>query len=120
VESAQNYIQAQPIVGADETGFKQGNSDGQNGKNQKAWLWVAVTPLAIRPAVLWRRVSFGSQSQAGSVFVARMLTVVTSLRSQNRNVLEFMTTAVRASREGTLPPSLLPQPSQSYPSDALF
>ena len=275
VSSAQNYIQAQPIVGADETGFKQGNSDGQNGKNQKAWLWVAVTPLvtffcvllsrsaeaakqllgnnfagylncdrygaynwlsigqkqfcwahlkreftkiaersgvcgqlgiallvqekklfelwyrvrdgtlerisfkeevepiraaiknllqqgadyqigarektplaktvrtcrqllkaepalwlfvtvegleptnnaaerAIRPAVLWRRVSFGSQSQAGSVFVARMLTVVTSLRSQSRNVLEFMTTAVRASREGTLPPSLLPQPSQSY------
>ncbi len=73
---------------------------------------------AIRPAVLWRRTSFGSQSEAGSVFVARMLTVVTSLRSQNRNVLEFMTEAVRASREGTLPPSLLPQPSQSYPSNS--
>jgi len=29
---------------------------------------------AIRPAVLWRRTSFGSQSEAGSVFVARMLT----------------------------------------------
>ncbi len=86
------------------------------------WLFVTVEGLeptnnaaerAIRPAVLWRRTSFGSQSQAGSVFVARMLTVVTSLRSQNRNVLEFMTQAVRASRQGTLPPSLLPQPSQS-------
>jgi len=64
------------------------------------WLFVTVEGLeptnnaaerAIRPAVLWRRTSFGSQSQAGSVFVARMLTVVTSLRSQNRNVLEFMT-----------------------------
>ncbi len=92
------------------------------------WLFVTVVGLeptnnaterAIRPAVLWRRTSFGSQSEAGSVFVARMLTVVTSLRSQNRNVLEFMTAAVRASREGTLPPSLLPQPSQSYPSDSL-
>ena len=91
------------------------------------WLFVKVEGLsptnnaaerAIRPAVLWRRTSFGSQSSAGSVFVARMLTVVTSLRSQNRNVLEFMTEAVRASREGTLPPSLLPQPSQSHLSDS--
>ncbi len=65
--------------------------------------------------------------EAGSVFVARMLTVVTSLRSQNRNVLEFMTEAVRASREDTfrasredtLPPSLLPQYSQSHPSDSI-
>jgi len=93
------------------------------------WLFATIEGLeptnnaaerAIRPAVLWRRTSFGSQSEAGSVFVARMLTVVTSLRSQNRNVLEFMTQAVRASRQDTLPPSLLPQPSQSYPSDALF
>jgi hypothetical protein len=47
--------------------------------------------------------------EAGSIFVARMLTVVTSLRSQNRNVLEFMTEAVQASRQGSPPPSLLPQ-----------
>ena len=59
-----------------------------------------------------RRTSFGSQSEAGSVFVARMLTVVTSLRSQERNVLEFMTAAVRASREGTLPPGAA-SPTQS-------
>ncbi|TRV19471.1 MAG: hypothetical protein EWV88_18720 [Microcystis wesenbergii Mw_MB_S_20031200_S109D] len=64
------------------------------------WLFVTGSRLeptnnaaerAIRPAVLWRRTSFGSQSEAGTVFVARMLTVVTSRRSQNRNVLEFMT-----------------------------
>ncbi len=86
------------------------------------WLFVTVSGLsptnnaaerAIRPAVLWRRTSFGSQSEAGSVFVARMLTVVTSLRSQNRNVLEFMTEAIRASRLGDRSPSLLPQPSQA-------
>jgi hypothetical protein len=86
------------------------------------WLFVSVVGLeptnnaaerAIRPAVLWRRTSFGSQSEAGSVFVARMLTVVTSLRSQNRNVLEFMTEAIRASRQGCCSPSLLPQPSQA-------
>ena len=63
----------------------------------------------IRPAVLWRKNSFGSQSEEGSFFVARMLTVVTSLRSQNRNVLDFMTDAIRANCKGTTPPSLLPQ-----------
>ena len=86
------------------------------------WLFVMVegleptnnaTERAIRPAVLWRRTSFGSQSEAGSVFVARMLTGVTSLRSQNRNVLEFMTSAIRASRLGSCSPSLLPQQGEA-------
>ena len=74
---------------------------------------------AIRPAVLWRRTSFGSQSEAGSIFVARMLTVVTNLRSQNRNVLEFMTEAIRASRRGSASPSLLPKESSSADSMTL-
>jgi transposase len=82
------------------------------------WLFVTVEGVeptnnaaerAIRPAVLWRRTSFGSQSEAGSIFVARMLTVVTSLRSQNRNVLAFLTEAIRADRNGIESPSLLPQ-----------
>ena len=82
------------------------------------WLFVTVEGLeptnnaserAIRPAVLWRRTSFGSQSEAGSLFVARMLTVVTTLRSQNRNVLEYMTKAIRAARCDQSAPSLLPE-----------
>ncbi len=63
---------------------------------------------AIRPAVLWKRISFGSQSEAGSIFVARMLTVVTSLRSQNLEVLEFIVEAIKANRQGNPTPSLLP------------
>ncbi len=63
---------------------------------------------AIRPAVIWRRTSFGSQTKAGSTFVSRMLTVVTSLKFQRRNVLEFMASAVGAQRNGTETPSLLP------------
>ena len=82
------------------------------------WLFVtseSVEPTnnaaerAIRPAVIWRRTSFGSQTEAGSHFVARMLTVVTTLKSQKRNVLEFMTQAVIAARGGTTAPSLLPE-----------
>lgn len=83
-------------------------------------LWVFITiegveptnnaaERAIRPAVLWRRTSFGTQSAAGSTFVARMLTVVVTLRSQKRNVLEYMTAAIRAVREGKPAPSLLPE-----------
>ncbi|MCA1600491.1 MAG: IS66 family transposase, partial [Acidobacteria bacterium] len=48
---------------------------------------------ALRRAVLWRRKSFGTQSAAGSRFVERILTVVTSLRQQGRNVLEYLTAA---------------------------
>ncbi len=47
--------------------------------------------------------------EAGSLFVARMLTVVTTLRSQNRNVLEYMTKAIRAARCDQSAPSLLPE-----------
>jgi hypothetical protein len=35
---------------------------------------------ALRPAVIWRNLSIGSQSHAGSEFVARMLTVKHSLK----------------------------------------
>lgn len=45
VEEAKKYIQQQPVVGADETSFDQGNIDGCNPKQRQAWLWVAVTPL---------------------------------------------------------------------------
>jgi len=56
-----------------------------------------------------RRTSFGSQTQTGSTFVQRMLTVVTTLKSQRRNVLDFMTSAVSAARVGKPSPSLLPK-----------
>ncbi len=82
------------------------------------WLFVTVEGVeptnnaaerAIRPAVIWRRTSFGSQTQAGSVFVARMLTVVTTLKSQRRNILDFLTAATSAARTGKPTPSLLPE-----------
>jgi transposase len=82
------------------------------------WLFVTVDGVeptnndserGIRTAVIWRRLSFGSQTQAGSLFVSRLLTVVASLRAQKRNVLEYMTQSVQAARDGKSPPSLLPQ-----------
>jgi transposase len=48
---------------------------------------------ALRRAVLWRRKSFGTQSEAGSRFVERILTVVTTLQQQGRHVLDYLTGA---------------------------
>ena len=48
---------------------------------------------ALRRAVLWRRKSFGTQSEAGSRFVERILSVITTLRQQGRDVLDYLTGA---------------------------
>jgi hypothetical protein len=63
---------------------------------------------ALRPAVIWRRTSLGTQSALGSQFVARLLTVTLTLRSQQRSVLEYLTAACEAARQGMPAPSLLP------------
>ena len=63
---------------------------------------------ALRHGVLWRKSSFGTQSDAGSRFAERILTVVASLRQQKRNVLEFLTAACQAHWQDSSAPSLLP------------
>lgn len=72
-----------------------------------------VAERAIRPAVIWRRISFGSQSAAGSEFVARMLSVVTTLKQQDRDVLTYLTEACQAARLGKAAPSLLPSVAEA-------
>ena len=62
----------------------------------------------IRHAVLWRKGCFGTDSAVGSRFVERMLTTITTLRQQERNVLEFVTAACTARVNGSAAPSLLP------------
>jgi transposase len=63
---------------------------------------------AVRPGVLWRKGSFGTQSQKGSRFVERMMTVVATLKRQDRNVLDYVTAACQAAISGETPPSLIP------------
>jgi transposase len=65
---------------------------------------------SLRRGVMWRRVSFGTQSTRGSRFVERILTATTTLRQQGRNVLAYLTEAVQAASEGRTAPSLLPSP----------
>jgi transposase len=63
---------------------------------------------ALRPAVLWRKGSFGSQSQNGAEFVATILTVITSLKAQNRPVLDYLTDVFDAAQRRLAIPAFLP------------
>lgn len=69
---------------------------------------------AIRPGVLWRKGSFGTQSAEGSRFVEAMMTVVATLKQQHRNVLAYMTDACQAVYTGEPAPSLLPMPPEVH------
>jgi len=71
-----------------------------------------VAERALRPAVLWRKGSFGSDSAAGSRFAERLLTAVATCRQQGRALLEFLVAAGEAALQGTAAPSLLPAPQR--------
>ena len=71
---------------------------------------------AIRPGVLWRKGSFGTQSAQGSRFVEAMMTVVATLKQQQRSVLDYLTTACASALRDEPAPSLLPA-SRVAPSD---
>ena len=61
---------------------------------------------ALRHAVIWRKLSFGTQSAAGSRFVERMLTVIETCRRAGTNAFAWLTQAVRAYFGGQQAPSL--------------
>ena len=64
---------------------------------------------ALRPAVLWRKRSFGCASAAGCRFVERILTVVQTRRLRGEPVLDYLHDALRAHRAGEPCPKLLPE-----------
>jgi transposase len=63
---------------------------------------------AIRPGVLWRKGSFGTQSPDGSRLVETMMTVVATLKQQHRNVLDYGLDACEAALRSQPAPSLPP------------
>jgi transposase len=90
---------------------------------QCLWVFVDVPGVeptnnygerTLRQAVIYRKISFGTRSAQGSRFIERILTVVTTLKQQKRNALEFLREALWAHRRGQSPPSLLPvsEPAQ--------
>lgn len=85
----------------------------------RAALWTFVTHEGVEPtnnaaeqalrfAVLWRKMSYGTHSMHGSRFVERLLTTYMTLRRQKRSSIGFLREACCAHRAGRSPPSLLP------------
>jgi transposase len=88
--------------------------------DHRDWLWTfldveGVEPTnnaserALRPAVIWRKLSFGTQSARGSRFVETILTVVETCHRQSRNSFEYLTAALQAHFADQPSPSLLPR-----------
>jgi transposase len=80
-------------------------------------LWTFVThegveptnnhgELELRDFVLWRKRSFGTQSERGERFAERVMTVVRTARKQGKAVLDFMVRSIRAHIDGTTVPRL--------------
>jgi len=65
----------------------------------------------LRPAVIWRKLTFGTRSAAGSVVVERMLTVLETCKQNTINFYEFITQTVNATFQGNSVPSLIPASS---------
>jgi transposase len=87
--------------------------------DHRSWLWTFVdqegveptnnaSERALRHAVIWRKLSFGTQSGGGSRFVETMLTVIETCRQQSRNVFAYVTAAVQAHFAQHATPSILP------------
>jgi transposase len=84
----------------------------------KEALWLFVREPGIEPTnnlaertirhyVIWRKISFGSQSQRGSLYAERIMTTVGSCKLQGRNVFDFLTSALRAHLGNGQRPSLI-------------
>jgi transposase len=66
---------------------------------------------ALRHGVIDRKLSGGTESEAGSRFVERRLSVVATCRQQDISVLEYLTRCYQAHLDGQPAPSLLPSSS---------
>ena len=62
---------------------------------------------ALRHGVIWRKLSLGTASEAGSRFVERLLSVVETCRQRGRSVASYLTACFQAKRGGEPIPSPL-------------
>jgi transposase len=87
--------------------------------NHREWLWTflehqGVEPTnntserALRHGVIWRKLSFGTQSPSGSRFVETMLSVIETCRQQGRPVFQYLAATVAAHFTHQPSPSLVP------------
>ena len=84
----------------------------------KKYLWTFVHDQAVEPTnnaaerivrqgVLWRKSSFGTQSERGARYVERILTVCATCRLQGRSTIEYLREACSCHLNGIPIPSLI-------------
>jgi len=61
----------------------------------------------VRQAVLWRKSSFGTQSERGARYVERILTACATCRLQGRSIIQYLRDACRCHLNGLAAPSLI-------------
>ena len=66
---------------------------------------------ALRHGVLWRKMSHGPKSVAGSEFLGGIWSVVETCRQQGRGVWDYLTACMAAAAQGRVLPSLLTVPN---------
>lgn|SRR3990167_2517693 len=82
----------------------------------KEALWTFVENESVEPTnnlaeqilrrlVIWRKTSFGTQSKRGTLYLERIMTVVSTCKMQKRNVLDFITESIHAHLSGQPHPS---------------
>ena len=91
---------------------------------RRQWLWTftqveGIEPTnntaerALRPAVIYRKLSFGTQSASGSRYLERILTVSETCRLQGLSAYAYLIAAMEANFASKPSPSLLPDQSQT-------
>jgi len=86
--------------------------------NQRRHLWLFVQEARVEPTnnlaermvrqgVLWRKGSFGTQSERGAHYVERILTVCATRRLQGRSIMAYLREACRCHVNGLPAPSLI-------------
>ena len=116
-ETVGRVVREQPVVGPRNL-FGQDAQRAELRHAGRDWPWTFVDEPGLEPtnnaserslrhAVIWRKLSFGTQSERGSRFVERMLTVIETCRQQSRSAFEFLSTTIQAHFQNQTPPSLL-------------
>ena len=114
----------EPMIKRVETLLEKGADSGEplSGScrrifNQRPYLWTFVNEESVEPtnnlaermvrqAVLWRKGSFGTQSERGAKYVERILSVCATCRLQGRSVIKYLREVCRCHLDGLPVPSL--------------
>jgi transposase len=115
----------EPLMKRVETLLEKGADSGESlsGQcrrifNQRQYLWTFVQDARVEPtnnlaertirqAVLWRKGSFGTQSERGASYVERILSVCATCRLQGQSVIEYLRHVCRCHLDGLPVPSLI-------------